>query len=595
VRRCGLLLAGVLLGALSLGWPGRAAGQGPPRQVIATSHPPASPTPPLVPVPDANPKLLPLPVPQLTAPVATSPRAPLGGLRLVSGQEEPIQPAAPTARDAPAASTGGLAPTLYLQTLGPASQNLSQPFNYEIVLRNPGSATVFHVQVEDELPPGARMIKAEPKAEVQGQKLFWDLGSVEAGAERRLKVEVQPAGEGEFQSHATATFATSSSLRTRITKPRLTLAKFAPEKVQLGNKVLFRLVITNTGTGPATHVLLRDHLPPELEHPQGTLIEGDVGTLAAGESKTITLEATAIKGGRVVNQAEVTADDGLQASARVELLVTEPALLLRKTGPKHGILRRELEHRLEVVNPGQAPATSVHVVDTLPEGLEVVSASNGGTYTADTRMVDWNVGTLAPGETHVVTLRMLAKTAGDFLNQAVARADRGLEAKAGAPVHVEGIAALTFEVVDLDDPVEVGAETTYEIRVVNQGSAPALNVQIQTVVPDGMTPLGGDGPSASHVEGQKVSFDPVPKLAGRADALFRVRVRAVKKGDWRFKAYLTCDQLQRPVYEEESTLVYDDKEEAGPAPAPPAKEPTPPAKEPAPRAPESRQEMSKRK
>jgi uncharacterized repeat protein (TIGR01451 family) len=508
----------------------------------------------------------------------------------------PVAPANPPAgtnpavREPPAVASGAPAPTLYLQTIGPTSQNLSQPFHYEIVLRNPGSAAVFHVQVEDELPPGARVIRAEPKAEVQGQKLFWDLGSVEAGADRHLKVEVQPAGEGEFQSHATATFATSSHLRTRITKPRLTLAKFAPEKVPLGNKVLFRLVVTNTGTGPATHVVLHDQLPPELEHPQGTLIEGDVGTLAAGESKTITLEATAVKGGRVVNQAEVTADDGLQASARVELLVTEPALLLRKTGPKQGILRRELEHRLEVVNPGQAPATSVHIVDTLPEGLDFSAASDGGAYTADKRTVDWNVGTLEPGETRAVTLRLLAKTAGDYVNQAVARADRGLEAKAGAPVHVEGIAALTFEVVDLDDPVEVGAETSYEIRVVNQGSAAALNVHIQTVVPEGMTPLGGDGPSAIHVEGQKVSFDPVPKLAARADALYRVRVKAVKKGDWRFKAYLTCDQLERPVYEEESTLVYDDKEEASPAPARPP-EPSPPA----PRPPAREQEMSKRK
>src|SRR5262249_17531549 len=97
------------------------------------------------------------------------------------------------------------------------------------------------------------------------------------------------------------------------------------------------------------------------------------------------------------------------------------------------------------------------------------------------------------------------------------------------------------------------------------------------------------GPSANHVEGQKVSFDPVPKLASRADALYRVRVKAVKKGDWRFKAYLTCDQLERPVYEEESTLIYDDKEEARPAPPMPAD--TPP---PAPRPPGAKQEMSKR-
>ena len=35
---------------------------------------------------------------------------------------------------------------------------------------------------------------------------------------------------------------------------------------------------------------------------------------------------------------------------------------------------------------------------------------------------------------------------------------------------VDGVASLTMEIVDLDDPVEVGVETAYEIRVKNGGS-----------------------------------------------------------------------------------------------------------------------------
>jgi uncharacterized repeat protein (TIGR01451 family) len=38
--------------------------------------------------------------------------------------------------------------------------------------------------------------------------------------------------------------------------------------------------------------------------------------------------------------------------------------------------------------------------------------------------------------------------------------------------------------VDLDDPVEVGRETVYEIRVVNRGNAACINVQIVATVPD---------------------------------------------------------------------------------------------------------------
>ncbi len=40
---------------------------------------------------------------------------------------------------------------------------------------------------------------------------------------------------------------------------------------------------------------------------------------------------------------------------------------------------------------------------------------------------------------------------------------------------VDGLAAIMFEVKDLEDPIEVGGETGYEVRVVNQGTKAATN------------------------------------------------------------------------------------------------------------------------
>jgi hypothetical protein len=55
-----------------------------------------------------------------------------------------------------------------------------------------------------------------------------------------------------------------------------------------------------------------------------------------------------------------------------------------------------------------------------------------------------------------------------------------------------------------------------------------------------------------------------------------VKVRGVLKGDWRFTAQMTCDQLQRPVTEQESTQVYGDANEGLSSPAPvPAPAPLP--------------------
>jgi uncharacterized repeat protein (TIGR01451 family) len=49
---------------------------------------------------------------------------------------------------------------------------------------------------------------------------------------------------------------------------------------------------------------------------------------------------------------------------------------------------------------------------------------------------------------------------------------------------ITGISAVSLEVVDVDDPVKVGARTTYVISVTNQGSAAATNVSIACILED---------------------------------------------------------------------------------------------------------------
>jgi uncharacterized repeat protein (TIGR01451 family) len=453
-----------------------------PRLVIATSVPQPLPQP-VVPVPDDGLKPLPRPgssplVPapppalQLTsfqvaepapAPPATPrpPPAPPGPARV-----EPVPPSEPgpnfhavPAPSAPAPPPPrGRAASVALETIGPATHGAGRPFTYEIIVRNPGTTPAAEVRVREQLPEDARCLRTEPAAEAHGRRLEWDLGDLEPGAERRLRVEAQADREGKFEDRVTASCSVSQSLATDIQRPRLALTMAAPEQARLGDEVRFQVRVTNNGTGPATHVVVHDHPPAGLRHAQGADVEADLGTLAPGESKAIALRTTAVRGGRLLNEVVASADDGLEAAA-------------------------------------------------------------------------------------------------------------------SAAVEVEGVPALRLEVVDLVDPVEVGGETTYEIRVHNQGTGACSRVQVVAVVPDGMT-LRSAEPAGHHVDGSRVVFDAVPRLLAGADTVFRVRVRAKAVGDWRFKASLNCDQLQRPVRAEESTQVYD-AGPAAPTEAPPTAEDIP--------------------
>ena len=123
---------------------------------------------------------------------------------------------------------------------------------------------------------------------------------------------------------------------------------------------------------------------------------------------------------------------------------------------------------------------------------------------------------------------------------------------------MEGIAAILLEVVDVDDPVEVGIETFYEILVTNQGTDFARAVRIVATVPEGMAIISADGPTAGRLDGRTVRFAELRKLAPRADAIYRVKVRASKPGDFRIEVKVTTETLKAPVMELESTKVYSD-------------------------------------
>lgn len=459
---------------------------------------------------------------------------------------------------APAASVTATGGNVTVETIGPAVINLGSPLTYEVVARNGTGSALSNVRVENQLPPGARVLGAQPRAEFFANRLAWTVGTLEAGGERRFQVQVQPAGEGELRTCSTVTFSTSGCLQTLVAQPKLVLSKTGPERVVVGEPAVFQLEITNTGNAPANGVVLHDRLPPGLRHERGPAVDADLGAIAPGETRRVTLATKAVRAGQQTNQASVTAENAATVSAEATVLVTEPALALRKTGPRSRFLDREAEFDIEVSNPGNGPAKNVQVVDVLPPGLTFLEAGGQGIYSPEKGTVTWNLGTLPPGARRGLSVKVLGKTPGDFTNRAVAKGDVDLSATADATVHVEGVPALLLEVVDLDDPVEVGAETTYEIRVINQGTCASQGLQIIAIVPDGMTPRDATGPAPYHVHGQQVIFEPVPLLAPRADALYRVRVACRTAGDWRFKVEMKCDQFKAPVHEEESTRIYKD-------------------------------------
>jgi hypothetical protein len=212
-----------------------------------------------------------------------------------------------------------------------------------------------------------------------------------------------------------------------------------------------------------------------------------------------------------------------------------------------------------ISNPGTAAAREIELVTYLPKGLDFVRADNYGEYDPNNRAVRWSLEELPANEAGTVTLTTMPVEAGELKVLLEGAAEKGLSARQEQVITVEGVAAILFQVLDVEDPIEVNGETTYEIRVVNQGSKAATDLQLEALLPPEMRPLSAEGPVRHQIAGSTVLFDKLTRLAPKADTTYRVRVKGLQAGDMRMRVRVLTNEITTPIVKEESTRVYADE------------------------------------
>jgi uncharacterized repeat protein (TIGR01451 family) len=289
--------------------------------------------------------------------------------------------------------------------------------------------------------------------------------------------------------------------------------------------VAFQIRITNPLAKPVRHIVVRDQLPAGLRHPQGDSVAADIDTLEPGAVRTIRLETVAVGNGQQINEVSVRGDDVPEATARTVVLVTEPALKVQVQAPRQATLGQDLDFQVEVANGGQEPGTDVRLIQVIPDGLEFLTASTGGTYNPATHAISWTLGTLAGGQRQVVRFLAHTRLAGDWALPAAVSAQGVGESRATSAIHIEDVPSLTLEVVARDERVSPGGDTTCEVRVFNRGPGPCSRVSLSIRLPEELVALSGDGPTSYRIQGSEVVFEPLAQLGARIDAVYHLRVR----------------------------------------------------------------------
>jgi len=452
-------------------------------------------------------------------------------------------------------------PAVSVRWLGPQTARLGQPVSCQICARNTSSRPVRQVVVRHELPLGITFQGTTPEAIHEGTWLSWPLGTLQPGQEQRIVLHLLPDTKGDLNCEAHVSFTDSCTLRLRIREPRLTLQVSAPDEVVLGQTATLVLVVTNPGDGVAETVKIAATLPEGLEHAGSRRIAMELGSLGPQESRTVQLLCGTRAGGRQACEVVATADGATPAQDRVVLEVLLPELALAVTGPKLRYIDRHARYVIRVTNPGSAPASNVTITHQIPDGFQFHTASAGGRHDEATRAVCWFVGDLLPGQDGEMTVDLTAVAAGTCTQLITAQAVGGLKARSEVVTRVEGLSALQMEIVNLDEPVEVGSDTAYEIRVSNAGSRTETGVELTCTIPEGMEFRGATSAAGAGflVEGSEIVFEPLPGLAPRALTIYRVQVVGQSAGDLRFHARLHAKDLSAPVMREKSIRVYSDE------------------------------------
>ncbi len=457
---------------------------------------------------------------------------------------------------------GVQAPSMIIQKSSPREIQVNQTADFEVKIRNVGRVSVDDVLVVDQIPTGAEFVDANPKPTSQSRigELQWQLGTMKPGEERTILLQVKPTEPGEIGSVAQFFFGGRATNRTKVTQPKLKISHTADPKILVGDNVVFDVIVENTGNGPAKDVIIQEEVPELLEYQDGSReLEYEVGTLLPGQSRRVQLGLKAARVGRMRNVMFASAKGGLQAKHETDIEIIAPKLETSSDGATTRYIERDVSHTFSVLNKGTAAAKNLRMIARLPSGLRYVSSNNRGRYDRSSHSVIWQMRDLAAGGSGNVEIKTTPIEVGDQNIKFEAVADLNQRSETVQNLKVKVLIDIFFDIDDVIDPIEIGNDTRYRIRMVNQGSQDASNVQLQVDFPPGLEPTAVDGDLRNQIRGQQILFEPITNLRAGEELRITVQAKGRSAGDHRIVVNMKADGRDTPVSKEETTRVYSDR------------------------------------
>lgn len=327
------------------------------------------------------------------------------------------------------------------------------PLAYRLTVRNLGASTARDVVVTDTLPSQLTVVAAPAGCTVAGQVVTCAVATLAPGAAHafELSTRVAPAATGTIVNDAAVTSRTPDpnlpNNRVRVPTPveelaDLSIVKHAePAAAVPGERLTYRLVVSNAGPSTARDVRVTDRLPAGLRlvsadracRTVGRTVTCEAGALTAGATVTyrIVVRVASSVDAAIVNTAEVTSStrdpdpSNNRSTKRVPLNPVADLAIEKVPSVDRVLVGQQLFYTLIVRNLGPSDATGVTVTDTAGGGLTLLSArASSGSCAIAGATVTCRIGRLASGGSAQVLVAARADQAGELANDAEVEGDQ---------------------------------------------------------------------------------------------------------------------------------------------------------------------------
>jgi uncharacterized repeat protein (TIGR01451 family) len=161
-------------------------------------------------------------------------------------------------------------PRLEMKATGPEHRYRDHPADYELIVRNPGSAAATAVTVSCPVPQGTKFASASDGGQPVGGEVRWSLGVLSPGVSRTLRLRLTGEQNGEIVVRAQASAEGGLSAAAEVKTLFQGLAGLtadidqSPAFAERGEQVHYTITVENTGTADVTELKLTALVPPEL-------------------------------------------------------------------------------------------------------------------------------------------------------------------------------------------------------------------------------------------------------------------------------------------------------------------------------------------